>query len=167
MTSENLITFRSAASRDAALIFAFVSELAAFEHLSNEVEASEAMLAAALFGDDPRVFCEIVEYDGAPAGFILWFHTFSTFRGRHGIWIEDLYVRESFRGKGLGSAMLSRIARRCVEEKLGRLEWSVLGWNADAIRFYTSAGARLMSEWTICRLDGDDLTKFAVETRLP
>jgi GNAT superfamily N-acetyltransferase len=167
MTSENRITIRPASSRDAPSIFAFVSELAAFEHLLDEVEADEAMLTAALFGANPRVFCEIAEYEGAPAGFILWFYTFSSFRGRHGIWIEDLYVRESFRGKGLGLAMLHWIARRCVEEKLGRLEWSVLDWNENAIRFYKSTGAQLMTEWTICRLDGVALQKFAGQTRPP
>ncbi len=92
-----------------------------------------------MFGPNPRVFAEIVEYDTAPAGFILWFYTFSSFAGRHGIWIEDLFVRETFRGKGLGVVMLHAIAHRCVEEKLGRLEWSVLNWNENAIRFYRGA----------------------------
>ncbi len=114
-----------------------------------------------MFGSNPRVFAEIVEYDVAPAGFILWFYTFSSFAGRHGIWIEDLYVRETFRGKGLGVVMLHAIARRCVEEKLGRLEWSVLDWNENAIRFYRGAGAQLKSEWTICRMEGEALADFA------
>ncbi len=160
-TVENSVSIRPATSGDAALIFAFVKELAAFEHLSHEVEADEAMLAAALFSKDPRVFSEIAEYGGAPAGFSLWFYTFSSFRGRHGIWIEDLYVRENFRGKGIGGALLHKIARRCAEEKLGRLEWSVLDWNKNAIRFYELTGARLMSEWRICRLDGAALLEFA------
>jgi GNAT superfamily N-acetyltransferase len=160
MTSENSRIIRPATPTDAALILAFVRELAAFERLGNEVEADEAMLGAALFSDHPRVFCEIAEFGGAAAGFILWFYTFSTFACRHGIWIEDLYVREPFRNKGLGLAMLHRIARRCAEEKLGRLEWSVLDWNEDAIRFYRAAGARLMSDWRICRLDGPALLQF-------
>jgi GNAT superfamily N-acetyltransferase len=136
------IVLRPATSRDAALISAFVRELAAFEQLAHEVEADEAMLTTALFGENPRVFCEIAEYEGAAAGFILWFYTFSSFCGRHGIWVEDLYVREDFRGKGIGAAMLHWAATRCVEEKLGRLEWSVLDWNENAIRFYRSTGAR-------------------------
>ncbi len=121
------------------------------------------MIAAALFAEHPRVFCSIAEYDGAPAGFVLWFYTFSTFRGRHGIWIEDLYVRESFRGKAIGAALLASLARRCVDEKLGRLEWAVLDWNETAIAFYQSAGARLMREWTMCRLEGAALDAFANE----
>jgi GNAT superfamily N-acetyltransferase len=161
MASDPHINLRPATSNDAGLIFAFVSELAAFEHLSHELKADEAGLKAALFGASPRVFAEIAEYEGAAAGFILWFYTFSSFAGRHGIWVEDLYVRENFRGKGVGAAMLHAIARRCVDEKLGRLEWSVLDWNKTAIRFYQTAGARLMSEWTICRMEGDALKTFA------
>lgn len=167
MTSENSITIRAATQGDVPLILAFVKELAAFERLSNEVEADEAMLAAALFSKNPRVFCEIAEHGGTPAGFSLWFYTFSSFCGRHGIWIEDIFVRENFRGKDIGTAMLHKIARRCVEEKLGRLEWSVLDWNENAVRFYCSAGTRLMSEWRICRLDGAALLEFAVGARQP
>ena len=166
-SAANFVTIRAAASSDAALIFAFVKELAAFERLSHEVEADEAMLTAALFSKDPRVFCEIAEHGGTPAGFSLWFYTFSSFRGRHGIWIEDIFVRQEFRGKGIGTAMLHKIARRCAEEKLGRLEWSVLDWNVNAIRFYQSTGARLMSDWRICRLDGAALLEFAVAARQP
>lgn len=161
MTSDNPVSIRVATVRDVPLIFAFVSELAAFESLSHEVAADETTLAGALFSKNPRVFSEIAEYGGAPAGFILWFYTFSSFAGRHGIWIEDLYVRENFRGKGIGAALLHQVARRCAEEKLGRLEWSVLDWNEKAIRFYRLTGARLMSEWRICRLDGTALTAFA------
>lgn len=166
MTSvENAISIRPAIPSDATLIFAFVKELAAFEHLSHEVEATEAGLASAMFSDRPRVFGDIAEYNGVSAGFSLWFYTFSSFRGRHGIWIEDLYVRENFRGKGIGGALLHKIARRCAEEKLGRLEWSVLDWNKNAIRFYESTGARLKSEWRICRLDGPALLEFAARTQ--
>jgi GNAT superfamily N-acetyltransferase len=162
MTSDVSLSIRPATPRDAALIFAFVSELAAFEHLSHELEATEQMLAEAMFSDHPRVFAEIAEVGGEPAGFSLWFYTFSSFVGRHGIWIEDLYVRERFRGQGIGAALLTDIARRCVEEKLGRLEWSVLDWNENAIRFYQSTGARVMEAWRICRLHGDALRTFAI-----
>ncbi len=161
--SDAKIAIRPATPADAGLIFAFVSELAAFEHLSHEVQADAAGLHAALFCAHPRVFAEIAECDGAAAGFILWFYTFSSFAGRHGIWVEDLYVRPEFRGKGLGGALLHGIARRCVAEKLGRLEWSVLNWNENAIRFYQSAGAQLKSEWTICRMEGAALAKFSAE----
>lgn len=155
------IALRAAAPGDAALIADFVRELAVFEKLSHEVAADEAMLGAALFAKNPRVFCTIADYDGMPAGFLLWFYTFSTFRGRHGIWVEDLYVRDEFRGKGVGAALLTALARRCVDENLGRLEWSVLDWNKNAIAFYESAGARLMRDWTMCRLDGAALADFA------
>ncbi len=159
--SGNSPSIRPATPRDAALIHAFVSELAQFERLTHELEATEAMLQAALFSDHPRVFAEIAELGGMPAGFSLWFYTFSSFVGRHGIWIEDLYVREDFRGQGIGAALLHRMARRCVEEKLGRLEWSVLDWNQNAIRFYQSTGAQVMDEWRICRLHGKALSAFA------
>ena len=155
------INLRPAAPPDAPLIFALICELAAYERLSHEVEANEGMIAAALFADTPRVFCTIAEYDGALAGFVLWFYTFSTFRGRHGIWIEDLYVRERFRGAGIGRALLTSLAHRCHEEKLGRLEWAVLDWNAPAIAFYEKIGARLQQDWTICRLDGAGLSACA------
>lgn len=161
------ITLRAAAPPDVALIFALICELAAYERLSHDVEADEAMIAAALFSKHPRAFCTIAEHDGAPAGFLLWFYTFSSFRGRHGIWIEDLYVRPRFRGKGIGRALLALLAGRCVEEKLGRLEWAVLDWNEHAIRFYQSAGARLMRDWTMCRLDGAALSAFATEAGAP
>jgi GNAT superfamily N-acetyltransferase len=159
--SDNSISIRPAGPSDAALIFAFVGELAEFEHLAHELEANQTMLEAAMFAGRPRVFAEIAEVGGEPAGFSLWFYTFSSFAGRHGIWIEDLYVRENFRGRGVGGALLHKIARRCVEERLGRLEWSVLDWNERAIRFYRSTGARVMEEWRICRLVGKALNAFA------
>ena len=154
------IILRPAAPPDAPLIFVLIGELAAYERLSQEVEANEGMIAAALFADPPRAFCTIAEYDGTPAGFVLWFYTFSTFRGRQGIWIEDLYVREGLRGTGVGRTLLTSLARRCHDEKLGRLEWAVLDWNAPAIAFYEKIGATLMEAWTICRLDGAALQAF-------
>ena len=152
---------RPARADDAALIFAFVSELADYEHLSHELLATQEDIAAALFGAAPRAFCDIAEEDGEAVGFALWFYTFSSFRGCCGIWLEDLYVRPAFRGQGFGKALLKRLARRCVEEKLGRFEWSVLDWNEPSIRFYKGLGARLMVQWRICRVDDVALLELA------
>ncbi|HEY8214762.1 MAG TPA: GNAT family N-acetyltransferase [Methylocystis sp.] len=156
-----MIHIRPAARDDGALVTSFVRELAEYEKLSHEVEASEDMLTDALFAPSPRVFCDIAESDGAPAGFALWFYTFSSFRGRHGLWLEDIFVRPQFRGGGIGKALLAHLARRCVEEGLGRFEWSVLDWNAPSIAFYEAQGAKLMHEWKICRMTGPALEKFA------
>ena len=165
--SDAHLHLRPAAPPDAALIFTLICELAAYEQLSRDVAANEGLIAAALFTESPRAFCTIAEYDGVPAGLVLWFYTFSTFRGRHGIWIEDLYVRERFRGAGIGRALLTSLAHRCHEEKLGRLEWAVLNWNAPAIAFYEKIGARLQQEWTMCRLDGAALNNFGEAARSP
>ncbi|MBC7168300.1 GNAT family N-acetyltransferase [Phenylobacterium sp.] len=152
---------RPAGPADAALIHAFVRDLADYEKLLHEVEATEADIASALFGENPRVFCEIAEPDGAAVGFALWFYSFSTFRGRHGIYLEDLFVRPQARGVGAGKALLRALAKRCVEEGLGRLEWSVLDWNAPAIGFYDGLGAAAMDAWTVRRLDGKALEALA------
>ncbi|MFD1702709.1 GNAT family N-acetyltransferase [Methylopila henanensis] len=151
------VSLRAAVPSDASLVYALIGELAVYEKLTHEVAASEADIAAALFAPQPRVFCEIVDWDGAPAGFALWFYTFSTFRGRHGIYLEDLFVRPEFRGRGLGKALVARLAERCRDEGLGRLEWSVLDWNAPSIEFYQGLGARPVEGWTGYRLDGGAL----------
>ena len=151
------VTVRPVRREEAGLVLDLVRGLAEYEKLAHEVEASEEGLAAALFGEAPRVFCDIAETDGAAAGFALWFYTFSTFRGKHGIYLEDLFVRPEHRGLGIGKALLAGLARRCVEEDLGRLEWAVLDWNEPAIAFYRSMGARLLDGWTICRVDGAEL----------
>ncbi|GLK79937.1 GNAT family N-acetyltransferase [Methylopila turkensis] len=150
-------SLRAAVPSDAGLVYALIGELAVYEELTHEVEASEADIAAALFAPQPRAFCEIVEWDGAPAGFAVWFYTFSTFRGRHGIYLEDLFVRPEFRGRGLGKALVARLAERCRDGGLGRLEWSVLDWNAPSIAFYQGLGARPVEGWTGYRLDGEAL----------
>ena len=155
------IEVRPAASADAALIFDLVAELAQYEKLAGDVESTPALLAAVLFCDTPRVFCDIAESDGEPAGFALWFYNFSTFRGRHGIYLEDLFVRDAFRGHGLGKALLARLARRCADENLARLEWSVLDWNSSAIDFYQAQGATLLDGWTTCRVTGPALQSLA------
>jgi diamine N-acetyltransferase len=150
-------TIRPARPDDVPVILDLIRGLARYEELEHKVEATEAGLAAALFGPDPRVFCDLAEADGAVAGFALWSYTFSTFVGRHGIYLEDLFVRPEFRGKGLGKALIRTLARRCVDENLGRLEWSVLDWNEPAIQFYRAQGALLLDDWTMCRVDGDAL----------
>jgi len=157
------LVLRAAAPADAALIFALVRELAEYEKLAGEVAATEQQIAAALFGSEPRLFCEIAEWSGEPAGFAVWFLNFSTFRGRHGIYLEDLFVRPPFRKRGIGKALMARLAKRCVEEGYARFEWAVLNWNAPSIAFYKSIGAQVMDEWKICRLSGEALQAFAGE----
>ena len=154
------LAIRPAVPGDEALVLGFIRALAEYEHLSDEVEASEADLARDLFGANPRVFCDIAEWDGQPAGFALWFYNYSTFRGRHGLYLEDLFVSPDFRGKGIGKALLKHLAARCTEEGLGRFEWWVLDWNAPSIDFYKSQGAKMMNEWTVCRVDGDALASL-------
>lgn len=154
-------TIRSARPGEAGVILSFVEELAAYEKLSAEVTATEPMLDAALFGPNPKIFCEIAEVDGRPVGFALWFYNFSTFGGRHGLYLEDLFVDPGHRGRGIGRALLGRLARRCLDEGLGRFEWSVLDWNAPSIAFYRSVGAVAMDEWTIFRVTGEALSALA------
>uniref|UniRef100_UPI0025FEB2D7 GNAT family N-acetyltransferase n=1 Tax=uncultured Caulobacter sp. TaxID=158749 RepID=UPI0025FEB2D7 len=155
------VTVRTAAPADAALIHQFILDLADYEKLLDTVTATEGDTAAALFGENPRAFADIAELNGQPVGFSLWFYNYSTFVGRHGIWLEDLFVRPSARGSGAGKALLVNLARRCVDEGLGRFEWSVLDWNAPSIAFYDSLGAATMDEWLIRRLTGDGIRKLA------
>jgi GNAT superfamily N-acetyltransferase len=158
------LSIRSAEERDAGLILEFIRELAAYERLAHEVVATQDDIARALFGPQPRAFADIAEWDGKPAGFALWFYNFSTFRGRHGIYLEDLFVRPEFRSRGLGKALLRHLARRCVAEGLPRLEWCVLDWNEPALRFYRSIGAVPMDEWTVQRVTGKALERLAHES---
>ncbi|WP_374572926.1 N-acetyltransferase family protein [Phenylobacterium sp.] len=155
------VTVRPAVPADAGLILGFIRDLAEYEKLLHEVEATEADVARDLFGPEPRAFCDIAEADGEPVGFALWFYNYSTFRGRHGIYLEDLFVRPEARGLGAGKALLKALARRCANEGLGRLEWSVLDWNAPSIAFYDSLGAGAQDEWTVRRLDGEALARLA------
>jgi len=154
-------TIRPAVRADAELIFSFIRELAEYERLLHEVEADADAIEKALFGAEPRVFCDIADWAGEPAGFALWYYTFSTFQGRHGIYLEDLFVRPAHRGRGLGKALLERLAARTRHEGLGRLEWSVLDWNEPSIAFYEALGARSMDDWITQRFDGDALRALA------
>lgn len=156
----NPLTIRPAVAADAGTIVQFIAALADYEKLSHEAKATEADIVRDLFGDAPRVFCEIAEWEGKPVGFALWFYTYSTFQGRHGMWLEDLFVDPGVRGKGVGKALLVHLAQRCVAEGLGRFEWWVLDWNQPSIDFYTSQGGVLQDEWTKVRVDGDALLKL-------
>jgi GNAT superfamily N-acetyltransferase len=155
------VAIRPARPGEAGLVFALVRELAAYEGLSDTVDATEAMIDAALFGPTPRVFCDLAEWDGVPAGLALWVPSFSSFRGRHGIYLEDLYVRPDYRRRGIGLALCRHLARRCAAEGWTRFEWSVLDWNTPSIAFYKSLGAELLDEWTVCRVSGDALAQLA------
>ena len=155
------LEIREATVADAGLILGFIRELAEYERLLHEVEATEGDVVRDLFGPHARVFCDIAEQDGAPVGFALWFYNYSTFRGRHGIWLEDLFVRPEARGSGAGKALLKGLAQRCVEQGLARLEWAVLNWNAPSIAFYDSLGASALDDWTTRRLTGEALAKLA------
>ena len=151
-------TIRPARPGEAQLVFDFVMRLAEYERLAHEVVTTADDLDEALFGASPRVFCDIAEADGARVGFALWFYNFSTFVGGHGIYLEDLLVLPERRGRHL-----ARLAKRCMDEKLGRLQWAVLDWNAPSIAFYKSLGAQPMNDWITNRLSGEALRALAGE----
>ena len=155
------LRLRPATAADAALVMSFIRDLAEYEKLLDDVIATPADIERALFAPQPRVFCDIAEWGGVPAGFALWFYNFSTFRGRHGIYLEDLFVRQAVRGKGIGKALLVQLAQRAVREGCARLEWSVLDWNEPSIRFYKSLGAMPMDDWTIFRVTDDALARLS------
>lgn len=155
------LTVRPACPEDAAVIFGFIRALADYEKLLHEVEATQDDVASHLFGADPRLFCDIAEQDGAPVGFAIWFYNYSTFRGRHGIYLEDLFVVPQARGLGAGKALLRALAQRCEREGLARLEWAVLNWNAPAIAFYDRLGAETQGEWVVRRLSDEALARLA------
>jgi GNAT superfamily N-acetyltransferase len=155
------VKVRVASPADIPLILHFIRQLAEYERLLHEVECTEADIRRDLFGENPRAFCDIAENGGQPVGFALWYYSYSTFRGRAGIYLEDLFVEPGARGVGAGKALLRRLAERCVEADLGRLEWSVLDWNAPSIAFYDSLGAMKKEGWTVRRLYGESLTALA------
>lgn len=155
------IAIRPASVADVPLIIRFIRELAEYEKAPEEAVATEQQLEQALFCDCPRVYSVICEVDGNPAGFALYFYSFSTWLGRHGLFLEDLYVTPDRRGAGAGKALLKHLARQAVQEGCGRLEWNVLDWNQPAIDFYEAFGALPQSEWIGYRLTGAALSAFA------
>jgi len=157
------LSIRPARPDEAGLVLDFIKALAEYERLAHEVGATEADIAKSLFGANPRAFCDIAEWDGEAAGFAVWFYTYSTFSGRHGIWLEDLFVHPHLRGKGIGKALIAALARRCIDEELPRLAWWVLNWNEPSRVFYRSIGAKAQDEWTVKRLDGEALVRLAGE----
>lgn len=150
-------TIRPAHAEDAETIVSLIRELAAYEKLEHEAVAGPEAIRLHLFGDRPRAEAILAEVDGRPVGFALFFHNFSTFLCRKGLYLEDLFVRPSARGTGMGKALLQRLAQIAVERECGRFEWSVLDWNVDAQAFYQRMGATLLPDWRICRVTGDAL----------
>jgi GNAT superfamily N-acetyltransferase len=148
---------RPAQVDDVPVIVSLIRELAEYEREPDAVEATADDIHAALFGPAAAAFCHVAEHDGEVVGFALWFLNFSTWKGKHGIYLEDLFVRPSSRGTGLGKALLTNLIDIARERGYGRVEWSVLDWNTPAIDFYRSLGARPMDEWTVWRLDGEAL----------
>lgn len=155
------ILIREATREDAALIYGFICALADYEKLRDQVKATPEGIAGLLFGPRPYAEVLIAEARGEAVGFALYFHNFSTFEGKPGIYLEDLYVEPHARGLGAGKALFARLAEIAIERDCARLEWSVLDWNAPSIAFYEALGARAMDEWTIYRLDGSALGKLA------
>jgi GNAT superfamily N-acetyltransferase len=152
---------RPAEAADVPLILAFIRGLAAYEKLLPEVTATEEKLRATLFGPRPAAECVLAFADGVPAGFALFFTNYSTFLAQPGLYLEDLFVAPEFRGQGIGQALLRHLARLANQRGCGRMEWSVLDWNQPAIDFYESLGAERKTDWTICRLTGDRLARYA------
>ena len=156
-----MLNIRTATRDDVPQILSFIKHLADYEKLSHEVVATEALLEQTLFGERSYAEVLIAEYDGSAAGFSLFFHNYSTFLAKPGIYLEDLFVLPEFRGKGIGKALLKKLAAITLERDGGRLEWSVLDWNTPAIDFYKSQGAVLMDGWTVNRVTGEALINLA------
>ncbi len=152
---------RSTTEADAPLILTLIKELAEYERLSDEVVATEESLIESLFGERPSAEVVIGELDGAPIGYALYFHNYSTFVGRAGMYLEDIYVRPEYRGRGFGKALLVYVARQARARGCRRLEWAVLDWNTPSIEFYKGLGAVAMDEWTVFRMTGEALERLA------
>ena len=161
MTTDSKVLLRAATRADVPLIFALIRDLAEYEREPDAVVATEPLLEEQLFGAHPGAEVIIAEVDGQSAGFALFFHNFSTWHGRRGLYLEDLFVRPAFRGHGIGKALMTHLAQIAVARGCARFEWSVLDWNTPAIDFYRRLGAVGMDEWTVQRLSGDALLQLA------
>lgn len=155
------IQLRSATPADVPLIREFILALAEYEKIAHEVEATEGRLRDTLFGPKPAAECMLAFVSDQPAGFAIFFQNYSTFLAKPGLYLEDLFVKPEFRGRGVGKSLLLHLAHLANQRGCGRMEWAVLDWNQPAIEFYESLGARRMKEWNICRLTGPDLTQYA------
>jgi GNAT superfamily N-acetyltransferase len=155
------IEITAAAPPDVPLLLTLIRALAEYERLSDQVSATEDRLRESLFGPRPAAEAVIGRLEGEPAGFALFFQSYSTFLGRPGIYLEDVFVKPEYRGRGLGAALLRHLARVAVERQCGRFEWAVLDWNAPALGFYRKLGAEVLADWRICRVAGDALARLA------
>jgi GNAT superfamily N-acetyltransferase len=151
---------RPAQQDEVGIVLQLIHDLALYEKAPNEVEATEKELLETIFVENARVFCDVVDVDGEIAGMAIWFLNYSTWQGKHGIYLEDLFIKPEFRGRGFGKALLQHLAKVCEERGYGRFQWWVLDWNSPAIEFYKSLGAVAMDEWTVYRVSGDPLKKL-------
>ncbi len=151
---------RPARRDEAAIILQLINDLAEYEKAPDEVKATEKEVTETIFADNPKVFCDFVEVEGDIAGMAIWFLNYSTWQGKHGIYLEDLFVKPEYRGHGYGKALLQHLASICNERGYGRFQWWVLDWNSPAIEFYRSLGAEAMSEWTVYRVSDEPLRRL-------
>lgn len=148
---------RPARKDEAAIILKLIKDLAEYEKAPDQVEATETQILETIFAENPKVFCDLVEVDNQIVGMAIWFLNYSTWQGKHGIYLEDLFIEPDFRGRGYGKALLQHLAKICNERGYGRFQWWVLDWNSPAIEFYRALGAEAMSEWTVYRVSGKPL----------
>ena len=151
---------RPARQEEVGIVLQLIHDLAVYEKAPNQVEATEKELLETIFSSDPKVFCDLVEVDGEIAGMAIWFLNYSTWQGKHGIYLEDLFIKPEYRGRGYGKALLKHLAKICDEKGYGRFQWWVLDWNSPAIEFYRSLGAVAMDEWTVYRVSGQALKEL-------
>jgi GNAT superfamily N-acetyltransferase len=151
---------RPARRDEVGIVLQLIHDLAVYEKAPNEVEATEKELLETIFSSDPKVFCDLVEVDGEIAGMAIWFLNYSTWQGKHGIYLEDLFIKPEYRGRGYGKALLKHLAKICDDKGYGRFQWWVLDWNSPAIEFYRSLGAVAMDEWTVYRVSGVPLKEL-------
>lgn len=156
------ITYRDAKPEESGLVLDFIRELADYEKLLHEVRATEEDIKKTVFGEDAKAFCVFADVDAVTVGFALCFYNYSTFQGKPGIYIEDLYVREEYRGSGIGKGFFNYLAQKAMAEDCGRIQWWVLNWNEPSIKFYESLGAKAMKEWTVFRLEGDAIKNLTL-----